>query len=299
MLALILWGAVALDWLLGEPKRYHPLVGFGYYASQLEQRLNRDNGIPRHLLGSLALLAAVLPFTLLAAFISYTMIGWLADLILIYLAIGHRSLWQHAERVVMPLTAGDQDSARHAASMLVSRDPEHLDIHKATIESVLENGSDSIFAALFWFLLAGTPGLVAYRLVNTLDAMWGYRNQRYSQFGWSAARLDDLMNYIPARLTALSYCLMGSFSEGIQCWKKQAANHDSPNAGPVMAAGAGSLQVSVGGDAIYAGERHQRPVFGTGPAPQTRDILRAMGLVRNTLFLWLTLITLYQVIQYA
>ena len=299
MLALTLWGAIALDWLLGEPKRYHPLVGFGRYASQLEQRLNRDTGLPRHLMGGLALLAAVLPFTLIAAVISYTTTGWLADLILIYLAIGHRSLWQHAERVVIPLAAGDQNGARHAASMLVSRDPEHLNIHKATIESVLENGSDSIFAALFWFLIAGAPGKVAYRLVNTLDAMWGYRNQRFNQFGWGAARLDDLMNYIPARITALSYCLVGSFSDGMQCWRKQASRHDSPNAGPVMAAGAGSLQVSVGGDAIYGGERHPRPVFGLGPAPETQDILRAMALVRNSLLLWLILITFYQVIQYA
>jgi adenosylcobinamide-phosphate synthase len=129
--------------------------------------------------------------------------------------------------------------------------------------------------------------VLLYRLSNTLDSMWGYRTARYNEFGWAAARLDDVLNYIPARLTALSYALLGHTRSALHCWRAQAPHWESPNAGPVMAAGAGALQVRLGGKAIYHGEISARPLLGCGAEVTGGDIARALQLVRRTLYLWL------------
>ncbi|MFZ3018878.1 MAG: adenosylcobinamide-phosphate synthase CbiB, partial [Gallionella sp.] len=183
--------------------------------------------------------------------------------------------------------------ARQAVGMLVSRDTSQLDeegVSRATVESVLENGNDAVFAALFWFVVAGAPGVLLYRLSNTLDAMWGYRNARYNEFGWAAARLDDVLNFIPARLTAASYALLGHTRSALSCWRQQASMWSSPNAGPVMASGAGALQVQLGGAAIYHGQLEQRPALGCGHAAGATDIARAVRLVNHSLYLWMAAI---------
>jgi adenosylcobinamide-phosphate synthase len=204
-------------------------------------------------------------------------------------AIGHRSLYQHAQAVADALKRHDEGQARQLAARMVSRDPDSLEIPKATTESVLENGNDALFGALFWFVVAGAPGCLVYRLANTLDAMWGYRSARYRDFGWAAARLDDLLNMIPARLTALSYALTGHTGSALHCWRTQTTAWESPNAGPVMAAGAGALTITLGGPACYHGEWHQRPRLGKGSPPGAEDISRALHLVSASLVLWLIL----------
>src|SRR5262249_9166632 len=161
------------------------------------------------------------------------------------------------------LKDGDLVEARHAVSKIVSRECAGLDetqICCAAIESVLENGSDAVFAALFWFIVLGAPGVVLYRIVNTLDAMWGYRNARYEHFGWAAAKLDDLLNWIPARLTALTYALLGNSQNAIWSWQNQGGKWYSPNAGPVMSSGAGALDLQLGGPATYHGKLKERLV---------------------------------------
>jgi adenosylcobinamide-phosphate synthase len=167
------------------------------------------------------------------------------------------------------------------------------------VESVLENGNDGVFGALFWFFIFGGAGALLFRLANTLDAMWGYKNERFLMFGWAAARLDDVLDYIPARLTALTYALLGKTRLALRCWRIQAPTWDSPNAGPVMSAGAGALGVKLGGPARYHGEWHQRPDLGAGEASQPSDIERALKLVRHGVYLWLALALIAGGLAYA
>ena len=146
---------------------------------------------------------------------------------------------------------------------------------------------DAIFGALFWFAIAGGPGALGFRLANTLDAMWGYRTPRYLRYGWAAARIDDVLNWIPARLTAASYALLGDTRTAWRCWREQAPRWDSPNAGPVMAAGAGSLGVQLGGPARYHGEWETRPALGCGMAPSAQHIKAAWRLISRSMWMWL------------
>ena len=283
---------VLLDRMFGEVSRWHPLVGFGRLAAGLEQRLNRGWARRAHGLGAWAL--AVLPWVALAAWLRDPgPVGWLLDVGLLYLALGGRSLAEHAERVAADLRSGDLAAARQHVGWIVSRNTSALDssgVAKACVESTLENGNDAVFGALFWFALLGGPGAVLFRLANTLDAMWGYKTERFLAFGWAAARIDDLLNYVPARLTALSYALCGRTRIALACWRRQAPVWESPNAGPVMSAGAGSLGLALGGPAIYHGQLEERPVLGAGRAARAEDILRALSLVRRSLMLWLAVL---------
>lgn len=289
--------AAVLDSLLGEPRRAHPLAAFGRLAEWLEQRWNRD-GQAGVSMGATALFVLTgIPVLLAVAATLWLPIEglMLLQLLCLWLALGAYSLTEHARAVIQPLAAGDLASARAAVARLVSRDAAAMNeraMARATTESVLENGADAIFASLFWFLLAGLPGLVAHRLINTLDAMWGYRTPRFERFGKAAARLDDVLGWIPARLTAITYGLVGNWQRAWQCWRCQARHWSSPNAGVVMAAGAGALGVTLGGDAVYADGVHRRPRLGGGVAPDADSIRDALALVQRALTLWLALIVL-------
>jgi adenosylcobinamide-phosphate synthase len=295
-LILATLAGVVLDGLLGEPKRWHPLVAFGRLAARIEQRLNAGgSGWRSH--GVSAWCLAVLPLTLLVGVLAQVAsIGWAVEILALYAALGLKSLGEHARPVAQALRLGDLQLARERVGYMVSRNTAALDatgVARAGTESVLENGSDAVFAALFWFLVAGAPGVVLYRLSNTLDAMWGYRTPRFERFGWAAAKIDDGLNYLPARLVALTYALLGKTALALRCWRQQAPQWDSPNAGPVMAAGAGALGVSLGGAAEYHGELHVRPDLGAGPPPKARDIERALNLVNGGVLLWLVLLIIW------
>lgn len=296
MTALIVLLALLLDQLLGEVKRWHPLVGFGCLVTWVEQHFRRSNNtkLPARLRGVLAVTLLLTPPIMITIFLEqFAVLDYIIAVVLLYLAIGGRSLAQHAMQVYDALQENNLATARHKTSLLVSRDTRTLDeaqLAKATVESVLENGCDAVFGALFWFIIAGVPGVVLYRLVNTLDAMWGYRNDRYLYFGWAAARLDDILNFIPARLTALTYAVVGEFQNAIYCWRHQGYSWKSPNAGSVMAAGAGALAVQLGGTASYHGKQQQRPQLGLHHPPQAHDIQRAVNLVQRGIVLWLVVI---------
>lgn len=292
-LAMTLAFALLLDAWWGEPRRWHPLIGFGHCAVRIERRLNRGRlRIARGLCGWALLVA---PPVAAAALLQQWLQRWplplalLAQALVVYFAVGLQSLREHAHAVLVALHAEDLPWARHMLSMMVSRDTQTLnstEISRAATESVLENGSDAVIASLFWFCVAGLPGVVLHRAANTLDAMWGYRNERFNEFGRCAARSDDALNFIPARITAFGYLLFGYLLRGSaraawRCWREQARGWSSPNAGPVMAAGAGALNVRLGGAAYYRGEYEHRGLLGCGREPMADDIARALQLVRG------------------
>ena len=316
MISLSLLLGVLIDWLAGEPKRWHPLVGFGLLAQRIERLLNPYerylvgahsadkslvalisgySAVRLKLSGLLAVILLCLPLPLMLFYVMPAQaelfeLSTLFNALLVYFAIGHRSLWDHINPIVYALQRQDEVNARYHTAMIVSRDAETLDIEVSAVESVLENGSDAVFGAIFWFVVAGAPGIIFYRLVNTLDAMWGYRTERYCHFGWAAAKLDDGLNYLPARCTALSYAVLSDATNALRCWKTQAAAHASPNGGPVIAAGAGGLGVLLGGPTRYQGVWQDKPYLGTGSLPKVDDLQRAMRLVSLSLLLWLCLI---------
>ena len=317
------FAGVAMDALLGEPSRAHPLVAFGRVAARIERALNpcasatrpsarggdeeAYTGVPgpsvrvtpswsARLAGVAAWAIAVIPPVALLAMLTRTLpavLSWPLHAVALWFALGARSLVDHIAPVEPALRSGELERARALTSRVVTRDLSEADeaaVAKAAIESALENGNDAIFGALFWFVIAGGPGALAFRLINTLDAMWGYRTPRMRYFGWAAARLDDAANYFPARLTALTYALCGDARNALACWRAQATAWESPNAGPVMASGAGSLKVACGGAARYHGLLEARPVLGNGPMPEAADIGRALSLVKRSVALWLVAI---------
>ena len=296
--------AVLIDAWLGEPSRAHPLVGFGRLARWFEARLYAD----RRGSGIGAWLLTVMPLVLLAWGAEVwlgRLSAWAAflfNVLVLYAAIGLRSLADHAMPVAAALRDGDLARARQAVGRMVSRDTQALDecqVAAAATESVLENGNDAVFGALFWFAVLGAPGALLYRLANTLDAMWGYRTARYENFGWAAARIDDVLNYVSARLTALSYMLLGQTTRAWRCWRMQARQWDSPNAGPAMATGAGALGVKLGGAAPYDGVWESRPDLGEGDLPDANAIGRSLALVRRSVVLWLVVAFLCGSLAYA
>lgn len=314
MLSLSIVLALIIDRYCGEPARGHPLVAFGTMTRKVEQYLSahtlaepagegsNQSGWRSRFYGALGWTLLVMP----PAFLLFGLqaqvgqaVSYVIGLVVLYFCIGWRSLAQHAQAIAGPLQAGDLPDARNQLARIVSRDTQQLDteaVASGTLESVLENGSDAVIAPIFWFVIAGAPGALAYRLANTLDAMWGYRNARYENFGWAAARADDLLNWIPARCCAIAYALVGRTASAMHCWRRQAPLLESPNAGPVMASGAGALEVCIGGPAWYGGERRERPVLGLGRPAGWEDIARALRLLGRAVALLLLLVVVIEMI---
>ena len=301
----LMFAGLLLDGLFGEVRHAHPLVGFGWYANRLEAIFNRQPGsIAAGLLGWCL---AVFPLAVLAAVLlnsSAQISPWLTfclHAVLLYFCLGLRSLRDHCLPIAQALERADLAQARQLTQRIVSRDTRGAnasDLSKAAVESLLENGNDAVFGTLFWFLLAGGAGALLFRLANTLDAMWGYRNARFLAFGKVAARVDDGLNWVPARLTALSYLVLGKSGTAWYCWRTQARTWPSPNAGPVMSSGAGSLRLSLGGPACYEGVLEMRPPLGEGAPAQAKDIKRAWGLVFRSVLLWCGFMLLAAGIQF-
>ncbi len=286
--------ALLCDRAFGEP-RHHPLAAFGHIADRLERKLNQGSRKSRKKwFGGLAvtLLVAVpaLCVYLLQSRISGSIAGTLFDILVLTMVIGWRSMKEHASHVASALACGSLSQAREKLSLIVSRDTGELkaeEIPGPVIESLLENGNDCLFASLFWYAVLGPAGAIMHRLSNTLDAMWGYKTQRFVDFGCAAARLDDLLGWAPARITALCYALSGSFRHAMQAARNQAGKHKSPNGGLVMAAGAGALDITIGGPAVYHGLREDKVVLGVGKAATAADITRATRLIEKGIVLWL------------
>ncbi|WP_373078338.1 adenosylcobinamide-phosphate synthase CbiB [Zhongshania sp.] len=296
-ISLVWLAALALDKVLGEPTRWHPLVGFGRLAISIEKRLNRYNTvIIQRLAGVFSWVLIVAPLVGAVVIIDYVIstfspvFSLLWHIAVLYWAVGWQSLCEHIRPVAAALATGDLGEARLRIGYLVSRDTESLDAQQiltAGLETTLENSSDAVFASLFWYALAGPGGVVLQRLANTLDAMWGYRNSRYQYFGWWAARSDDVCNFVPAQLTALGYSLLSCSRRTWVCWFTQGWSWKSVNAGSVMASGAAALGLSLGGSASYHGAVSNRPALGWGRVPEIKDLDRSINMVNCQLAGWL------------
>lgn len=277
----------AADRVWGDPARLHPVAGFGQVARGLEQRIHADDRARGAVFttvlvggtGGLGLVAERLTSRRPLARAAVTAVATWA-------VLGGRSLGREARLVHGHLLADDLPAARDQLTHLVGRDPSHLDaaeISRATVESVAENTSDAVVAPLVAGAVAGVPGLLAYRAANTLDAMVGHRSARYERFGWASARFDDLLNLVPARLAAAlaagcAPLVGGDARAALGAWRRDARHHPSPNAGPVEAAFAGALGVTLGGTNTYGDRVEHRATLGDGRPAAPGDIDRAVRL---------------------
>ncbi|RVU22021.1 cobalamin biosynthesis protein [Streptomyces antnestii] len=286
-------GAAGLlgDLLFGDPRRGHPVAAFGRAAGAVERVLWRDHrgwGALHTVVcagGAAALggLAARAVRRSPAASVALTAAATWA-------VVGGTSLGREARAIGGALTAGDVDGARERLPHLCGRDPQALDadgIARAVVESVAENTSDAVVGALVWGAVAGVPGLVAFRAVNTLDAMVGHKSARYGRYGWASARLDDVTGWPGARLTGVLAAVAGGRPRGaLRAWRADAAKHPSPNAGVVEASFAGALGVRLGGTLSYGGRVEHRPVLNApGRSVEVADVERAARLSRRVSWL--------------
>lgn len=288
--------ALLIDAALGWPDALyrrigHPVTWIGAAITRGERRFNRGGAKQRRLAGAMLVMALVIGTAVLAWILSLLLPkGWLGILLMGVLAwplVAARSLNDHVAAVGVPLEADDLAGARKAVSMIVGRNPETLDeagIARSALESLAENASDGVIAPLFWGALLGLPGIAAYKTINTLDSMIGYRNERYADFGWAAARLDDLVNLIPARLTGamIAAAATGVRRTAFRTMLRDASRHRSPNAGWPEAAMAGALAVRLSGPRMYDGvptdDPYLNPVAGD---PRPQDIARGLRLYQR------------------
>jgi adenosylcobinamide-phosphate synthase len=295
--ALILSVGLLGDAVLGEMGPLfrlvpHPVVLAGWGISWCDRHLNRQDRSPASLKNrgiatavSLALLAASLGWALHQAALSLPY-GWLIEAFCIAVLTAQRSLFDHVKAVAHALKQGGVSAGRPMVARIVGRDVTQLDqygIARAAIESLAENFADGVVAPVFWYLLAGLPGLLSYKMLNTLDSMVGYRSPSYIHFGWASARLDDLANLIPARLSGIIMALAATFTprgnplKALSTMRADARKHPSPNSGWPEAAMAGGLDLALGGPRTYQGGVVEGQWIGTGRARALgSDIDRAL-----------------------
>lgn len=312
MTALTMLIALAIDAAIGWPEPIyrrigHPVTWIGGLIARLDRALNRPalSNSTRRLTG-----VACVAFVI-------TLVGGIACGVLLLIPDGvpravlggilawplvaTRSMHDHVAAVARPLASGDVDAARNAVAMIVGRDPSQLDeagIARAAVESLAENTSDGITAPIFWGLLLGLPGIAAYKAANTLDSMIGYRTEKHEDFGWAAARFDDVINLIPARLTGLLFALTSARPmTAIRVMAMDARHHRSPNAGWPESAMAGAIGVRLSGPRIYDGKATDDPfVNATCPDPTAADLGRGLALYRRAMLAMAALIGLWALV---
>lgn len=292
--------AVVIDAILGDPARLyrhfpHPVVWIGTIIGKADEAFNQEGDPPlkRRRAGLTVIAALTLSALALGAVVQHLLLalplGQLLLALVMSTLIAQNSLYLHVAAVASGLEISGAEGGRIAVAKIVGRDPENLDragISRAAIESLAENFSDGIVAPIFWAALLGLPGLLAYKVINTADSMIGHRSDRHLQFGWAAARLDDLVNLIPARLSGLLLILAAAIlpeMKALQAWTamwRDAPRHRSPNAGWPEAAMAGALGVALAGPRRYHGELVMDHWMGQGGTPYASalDIRRALHL---------------------
>lgn len=298
-LAAMMLVALAIDAAIGWPDRLfrrigHPVTWMGALIAGLDRRWNRGPPAARRLAGvgcvAAVGLASLVPAAVLQAALPAGWPGILTGGALAWPLVAARSMGVHVRAVATPLQQGRIDAARHAVGRIVGRDPARLDragIARATLESLAENTSDGIVAPVFWGAVAGLPGIALYKAVNTMDSMIGHRTPRHEDFGKAAARLDDLANLIPARLTGLLFAAVsGRPRRALACMLRDARQHRSPNAGWPEAAMAGALDVRLSGPRIYASRVADEPwLNGAAPDPQPQAVSQGLALYLRAMVL--------------
>lgn len=290
--ALLVFAALVLDWLLGDPRWLpHPVVAVGRLVTALERQLRRL--VTNERAAGVILLVLTVGITggtawllVLGAGLVHPVAGFAVEALLGWTCLAARSLHGESKLVADALAAGDLAEARFFLSRIVGRDTAELtepEIWRGVVETVAENTSDGVIAPLFWFMIGGAPLALAYKAVNTLDSMVGYKNERYLHFGWASALFDDLANLLPARITGLLMVLVAPLAglSGPGAWRimrRDRRNHSSPNAGIPEAAAAGALGVRLGGMNVYFGRPVAKPTIGDPLNPLDRTAWR--GAVR-------------------
>lgn len=292
-MARLALATLATEALLGYPDRLHrrlphPVAGLGALINAGERRLNRPGRSPgRRRIGGIVTLAATVG-TAVAAGLAASRLPGPGRILAATLGLAQKSLYDHVVAVAKALEMDDLPAARLAVGKVVGRDTATLHasgVAAAAIESLAESFNDGVVAPAFWLVLGGLPGLYAYKAVNTADSLIGHKEARWMDFGWAAARSDDIMNLAPARLAGALIAAAGG--RGWRVMLRDAHHHASPNAGWPEAAMAGALGVRLGGPVAYDGVMTDRPVFGEGPAPTAGDLRRALTLyVRACGLLW-------------
>lgn len=298
--AAIMLLALAIDAGLGWPSAVfarigHPVTWIGAMISALDRTLNRDDApdAARRAAGALAALV-IIGLAAGAGWFAAALVpnGWAGVIlsgVLAWPLIAARAMYVHVAAVARPLMSGDSETARSAVALIVGRDPSELDaagVGRAAIESLAENTSDGIVAPVFWGVMLGLPGIAAYKAINTLDSMIGHRTPRHQAFGWASARIDDLVNLIPARLTGLLFAAVSARPQAaLATMWRDARHHRSPNAGWPEAAMAGALAVRLSGPRRYAGDVAPEPwVNGAASDPAPGDLNLALALYRRAMF---------------
>ncbi|WP_217586160.1 adenosylcobinamide-phosphate synthase CbiB [Lentibacillus saliphilus] len=290
--------ACVLDLLIGDPKHWpHPVKWIGALIAFLDQHLNQDRY--RKAKGALLVVTVVTAVFVPSILIIYTAYDWniifgiVLEAFLIVPTIAQKSLREAALDVYKPLQNNDLSLARKRLSWIVGRDTDKLDegnVVRGAVETVAENTSDGISAPLFWALIGGAPFALAYRAVNTCDSMVGYRNEQYYEFGWASARFDDVLNWIPARLTGMLMLLVhqpkhDTKKEAWNVFRRDALKHNSPNSGWGESAVAALLGVQLGGMNTYQGVPSEAPLIGNANVPLERHhIVDAVSIMQRTIF---------------
>lgn len=294
-LMLLAWTLeIVLGWPDGLYRRIgHPVVWFAGLVSTLERTLNRKVWSHRARYGAgmvsalLAVGAATLIAAGIAALVPKTWWGVVLEALIASSLLASRSLHAHVDAVARPLASGDLARARHAVSMIVGRDPDPLDeagLARASLESLSENASDGVIAPLLWGSILGLPGLAAYKAINTLDSMIGHRTEQFAAFGGFAARLDDIANFVPARLTGCLIALASLRVSAVRVMARDGGLHRSPNAGWPEAAMAGALGVRLSGPRVYGGHISDEPWLNDGARdPGAADMKAGLALYRRAM----------------
>ncbi len=290
--------ALVLESVIGYPDRLnkripHPVIWFGRLISSFDNKFNlkTDSSSLQKRKGFVSLvffvaIALTIGLAIQGLFSLFGAVGFLLLILFSTTGLAQLSLDTHVQRVYKDLLKKDLAAARRSVSMIVGRDPENLseeEVTTAALESLSESFNDGVVAPAFWLVVGGLPGLAVYKIVNTADSMIGHRDMKYKNFGWASAKFDDLLNYIPARISGLLIVI--SCRRGLITMLRQAKLHDSPNAGWPESAMAGGLGIKLGGPATYSGEVLMRPVFGSGLSPSLKDFKKGIRISHISHFL--------------